>query len=306
MVEVEEKEKKVVLRGSRKRGKPPTSGKFYYVEFAAKKQVVIELRKKEQELDRYEKLKALSSEDLYTSMKLDLDTAVEDMKMNPTPDVASRARESLDEVLRVARISRNLNGGCVKALKQAAVLSTATVEVLRTRADDKLDKLGADVSRQIRTLGKELEKARREAKESQEEMKRMRLELEEMKRTKERMGRARVIRDSPSPEPKPREEIRLESTPPEAKKAVEEPTGRARWQQDSSSQAMEIDVPEGTESKKGRKILPPPEEWPPAIRPTIQGKVKVIEDCILVDKVKIVDKEGDSKRGMERKKTGEW
>lgn len=48
----------------RKRGRPPISGD--YVELAAKKQALNEQRKVEQELDRIERLKPLSSEKLYT------------------------------------------------------------------------------------------------------------------------------------------------------------------------------------------------------------------------------------------------
>lgn len=40
-------------------------------------------------------------------------------------------------------------------------------------------------------------------------------------------------------------------------------------------------------------ILPPMEEWPPAIRPAIQGKIKVSEDLPLKGhKIKIADKRG--------------
>lgn len=51
----------------------------------------------------------------------------------------------------------------------------------------------------------------------------------------------------------------------------------------------------GETKKKGKKkvVLPPREEWPPVIRPAIQGRVKVLEDVPLDGHtVKVVNKEG--------------
>lgn len=45
--------------------------------------------------------------------------------------------------------------------------------------------------------------------------------------------------------------------------------------------------------KEEKVIFPPMEEWPPAIRPAIQGKIKVLEDLPLKGhKIKIADKRG--------------
>lgn len=178
-----------------KRGRPPTSGD--YVNLTAKKKEYNEQRKIEQELDRYERIKALSAEELYTSMKLDLDEAVENLRSNPNADISSVARENLNEVLRVAKISKNLKGTCTKTLKQGAVVATAAVEVLRTRADGKMHK---DVQNQIRSLKRDLDKAKAEAKEAREEVAKLRKELEETKAKKSRKLKGRVIRDTPSPE----------------------------------------------------------------------------------------------------------
>lgn len=115
-------------------------------------------------------------------MKLDLETAIEDLMLNPTADVASRARQSLDSV---TRMSKNLKGGCIKKLKQAAVLSTAALEVLRTWADNKSN---SDVPRQIRALKEELEKTK-EAMEAKEEAEKLRKKLEVIKVRKKRPGR---------------------------------------------------------------------------------------------------------------------
>lgn len=47
---------------------------------------------------------------------------------------------------------------------------------------------------------------------------------------------------------------------------------------------MDIDVPlEGDDEATARVILPPREEWPPAVNPLIKGVPKIIEDRTLED-----------------------
>lgn len=151
------------------------------------------------QLQAVDRIRSLSCGDLYKFMKIDFDSAVEDLVHNPTGDIASRARNGLDEILRVSKISRNLNGPCVNSLRHAAVLSAPAVEVLRTRADSKVS---ADAQKQIRFL----EKSKKEANEV---IAKLRKELEETKkfiaeitkRTRStRTGRNRIL-DFPSPEP---------------------------------------------------------------------------------------------------------
>lgn len=55
-----------------KRGRPPTSGE--YVDLAAKKQTFNEQQRIEQDLDTHARLKSLSSDEIYSSMKLDLES----------------------------------------------------------------------------------------------------------------------------------------------------------------------------------------------------------------------------------------
>lgn len=53
----------------------------------------------------------------------------------------------------------------------------------------------------------------------------------------------------------------------------------------------------GSKDKKEKTILPPMEEWPPAVRPAIQGRVKILEDRPLIEhKVKMV--KDDRKKAM--------
>lgn len=48
--------------------------------------------------------------------------------------------------------------------------------------------------------------------------------------------------------------------------------------------------PEYSDERRKKELLPPEEEWAPAIRPPIKGKVKILDDRILVDqRVKLVD-----------------
>lgn len=61
------------------------------------------------------------------------------------------------------------------------MLSSAAIEVLRLRADSKVD---PDTRRQIRSLKEELEQAKKKNKETKERMDRLRRELDELKASK--------------------------------------------------------------------------------------------------------------------------
>lgn len=281
------------------RGRPPTSGE--YRNLAQQKKEYNAQRQKEQELELLDRLKTLSGGELYSCLKIDFDDAVENITHNPTGDIANRARESLEEIMRVARVSKNLNGPCVKSLKQAAVLSAAVVEVLRTRADS-AD--GSDTRKRIRFLEKELVRSQQESKA---EIDKLRGELNEAKQLiaemkgktrASRPGRNRIV-DSPSPEPEHylmgnEEEsipIEEESCPvvsqiPEVD--MEECSGAGR---DVESRGARDDKP--LKPKKGnKKIEITPQDFVnyPAIRPAIQGKARILEDRILTGHtVKMVD-----------------
>lgn len=127
-----------------KRGRPPTTGE--YVNLAEAKKALNEQKKIEALLEWEKKVNAMTPEQLLSNMGIDLENAVENMKQNPTADVASRAREGMVEVLRVARKSKNLHGLCVKDLKMAAVRGAEALEVLRSRADNDSDN---DVPRRL-------------------------------------------------------------------------------------------------------------------------------------------------------------
>lgn len=140
-------------------------------------------------------------------MGTDVEKVREELSEAPNAAIAQKMRDHMAEVTKVAKISKNLKGNLVKALKQAAVYGAATADMLRTRADKNEGPDGGDATRKIEAMRRELERERREAREREErataEISRLRRELEEAKgggRT--RGGRVNRIRDSsPSPSP---------------------------------------------------------------------------------------------------------
>lgn len=126
----------------------------------------------------------MSAGELLSNMGIDLDEAVYDMKQDPIADIASRGREKMIEVLRVARKSKNLNERYKKDLK---VLGAAALEVLHTRADCPTD---SDVSRQLRAIKEELAKTKAEALRANEEAERLRKEIAKSREKREK-GRSR-------------------------------------------------------------------------------------------------------------------
>lgn len=188
-------------------------------------------------------------------------------------------------MLIVARISKNLQGGCVKELKTAAVMATAALEVLRTRAENDKD---TDVSRQMRALKNELKTAKQNAARANEEILKLQAEVAKLQAKKDRRRQStRVIisnTDSDSPAERENRTRRKETKKPTINdekmeidsEAVEDPP------------QIPIQEREYNDERKKKEILPPQEEWPQALRPPIQGKIKVLEDRVLVGhKVKV-------------------
>lgn len=103
----------------------------------------------------------MSSGQIFSKLERDLEEAVSEMSDTPTADIASQARECMAGVLKVAKSSRNLKGGFVKILKHAAVMGSASAEVLRTRADS--NGTDDDALRQVKALKREFEQIKREA-----------------------------------------------------------------------------------------------------------------------------------------------
>lgn len=160
-------------------------------------------------------------------------------------------------------------------------------------------------------MREELDKARQEASQAREELNKLRLELDELKNSKrENTGRGRkIISDSSdfSSEGNRRElrKRKKKGSPKEKKegKTMEPDSGKVEA-------LMKIDPPEaltvephetielkGDDEARKKKILPPREEWPLAIRPALQGKVKILEDLHLEGHtVRIVDSKEKGKK----------
>jgi len=64
--------------------------------------------------------------------RLDPEDTAEKGRMAPTADLASRIRETQGEIVRISKISNNLQ----RALRAAASLTMGLTDVLRTRADE--------------------------------------------------------------------------------------------------------------------------------------------------------------------------
>lgn len=286
----------------RGRGKPPTTGE--YVGIRAEREALLALKQKELDLERERQLRGLSSEELFKKAKIDLDEMVDELKESPNADISSRGRCAADEVLRVTRISRNLQGGCVSRLKKAAVVAAAAVEVLRTRADQGGD-ADKDVARQLKALREELERTKEEAHKAKLDRDRLTKELDEMRATasktsEEKRGRKRttIIRDSsPSPEPS-LERAEERGTPMEIEPSTSKDPGITEdCGMDGATHAggniVELQPPKDFV----KVVLPPEEEWPPIRVPPLKGRPTIVENRPLTGhKVTLVTK------GSRRKK----
>lgn len=86
-------------------------------------------------LEGQKTLRSMTTGQVFSSIERDMEAAIEELEYSPTADLASRTRECIAQVMKVAKGSGHLQGGYVKILKQAAVVGAATAEVLRTRLD---------------------------------------------------------------------------------------------------------------------------------------------------------------------------
>lgn len=202
-----------------KRGRPPSTAE--YIGLAVAQEEYNQKLRETMDLENERAVRSLSAGQVFSKMERDLERAVDELREAPTADVANLGRGSMAEVLKVANISRNLKGGLVKALKQAAVVGSAATEVLRTRADGTTGESDcSDTTRQLKALKRELESTRREAQQAREEAttakkeaESLRAKLEKMEGRREgrRQRRRTYVRDSSSsssPSPLSRPESR--------------------------------------------------------------------------------------------------
>lgn len=269
--EPEVADEELQLRG---RGRPITTG-----EFAGKADAVARYNQQLKEKAALEKeatLRKLTIEEVFSCVESDMENAVAELKHAPTADVASRARESMGEVARIAKSSRNLKGTSVRTLKHAAVMAAAATETLRTRVDR--TEMESEPLKQLEIMRRELEGVKKKAQKNEErarkEMAELREELEaakaKIKKATGRRGRVYVEEDD-------------DDSPPQS----QDRGGNAAGAEESTAAAIDISgmrgmdvrrTPKYDDERRRQEIMPPPEEIPAAIRPAIRGKIKVLED----------------------------
>ncbi|KAL0098756.1 hypothetical protein PUN28_020712 [Cardiocondyla obscurior] len=158
--------------GSRKRGRPPTTGD--YVGLAAAKLRVVEADRRLADLE--EKRNILDPctplpPKIRETAEETVEHYLEELKNAPTGDILSQAFQDVEQVLRVSSVSKGLKGTLAKALKTSACRVRAGVTILSTR---NITTAGEGQGSELLILSKELEQARREIKNLREEVKALR------------------------------------------------------------------------------------------------------------------------------------
>ncbi|XP_070512918.1 uncharacterized protein [Cardiocondyla obscurior] len=167
---------------------------------------------------------------------------LEELKNAPTGDILSQAFQDVEQVLRVSSVSKGLKGTLAKALKTSACRVRAGVTILSTR---NITTAGEGQGSELLILSKELEQARREIKNLREEVKALRGGIG----------------------------LPTSRTSPPISPVV---SGRGKSPNSRGSGQCHCRVTK--EDIAGKRNSPPRSEWPPAVRPQIQGKSRIIPD----------------------------
>lgn len=166
-------------------------------------------------------------------------TLEENYKMLPSRDIVAKLLERASTIHGVATRSANLKGTYVRDLKKVSMVVTVGSDVLSARSDEV-------------TGQRELEQLRREVQNLKEEVERFRRKADTTQ-TAMRAGDKIII--NPQNEERPME---VEMDPP------------------ISEGGLDYEMME-SQKEYPKVVLPPREEWP-AIRPAIKGKIKVLRD----------------------------
>lgn len=292
----------------RKRDRTPTTGE--YVGWKDAVQQYNEAKERELRLEQEKELIALTSEALFERAGLSVGRRNRVDKMEPQSDLANRVRGLQKKVLHVAKASKNLTGCFVKDLKQAALFTTACVKVLRIRMDKDP---ASEAHHQVEGMKRQLDEVKRERGEALrkiEELEKKNRALQEgkeayMDKGKRRGGGKRIIThhdSSTSSEEegniKKKQRRKSHSRSPRKKGTTEnEPM---QVMESAEGEMDELSRVEDTSPSKTRVELPPKEEWPPAIRPSIKGKVKIISDQDVTGLKIHVEKEKKKSQPMEK------
>lgn len=260
----------------RERGRSP-KGIDYMGLAKAKIEVnkLLEKREKELEHRRAVSLKDLSSTEFYRGMGLDLGSAVESIRQTPTADISNPAKKEMQEVLIIAKKSKNLKGDLVRDLKNAALSTAAAVEVLCSRADNPED---SDIPRQIKSLKEELDKTKLEAAKAEKEISELKEEITKLRSNKKKKMRERtnvIVSNSSNSDlddlpgrPK-RERIKKSKVKHNNEEREDgQDTGKTEMVMDIDRESHTLPLEPAQnriycDEARKKEILPPREEWPP-------------------------------------------
>lgn len=148
-----------------RQGRPQTTG--LYAGCAEAQRRLADQEERLLRLRQEEQLRALTMEDFYKKCCVDVEDAIERMRVNPSADLTNRARELQRNVMHVAKVSSKIKGDKRKLLKDSALYTIACVEVLRTRLAEGPD---TDANAQIRELRRELDALKEERREALEKI----------------------------------------------------------------------------------------------------------------------------------------
>jgi len=205
----------------RGRGRPPTTGEYRNI--IETKKALNNERQRELRLAQEEKVTTMEDTlKLLRRAHLDPEDTAEKAKLDLTADIASRIREAQAEVIRVARISNNLQGPLQRTLKVAASTTMGLADVLRTRADETAEVTGNEELRKlhvrvaklteeqekmhnmVRSMKEEMEKAKEDAESAKRKVKNARQDLQDSIRRNEELKRQlKEARQRAKPKPQP-------------------------------------------------------------------------------------------------------
>lgn len=185
---------------------------------------------------------------------------VEELRNSPTVDLVAKMTEAADLVLKAVVKSTNLQRTIRGELKTVHRILAAGATVLASRADKEIE---GESGAELAMLRIELEMAREDIKRLRDKEATDRKMLEECRRKLEKME---------------------DASSPRKKKGRSSTTSRREEEEkeDVIADVVMVEVGEDTPAPVDpQEILPPMEEWPPAMRSLIKEISKKIEDRVL-------------------------
>ncbi|KYN13156.1 hypothetical protein ALC57_14664 [Trachymyrmex cornetzi] len=221
-----------------------------------------------------------------TKSKINLDKYIEEVEDHSSGEIAKKVEDYMMEVIRIAKTSGNLKGTYQKSLKLSAAATLGCLQVLQGRAERSTDEatsgeialLKRKISDTRKSFDDQLNKEKERTKAAEEQIARLKKELTDLKRL---TGR----KSSQEAEAGP-------SRTSDSKEVSEKLSSFRPHQRNSKKKNYKEEISKGSrmeisDEEQEEVTLPPREEWPPAIRPAIRGKAKIIKDRILPESQKV-------------------